>query len=263
MLEPLWQLLKRLTTLSELDVIKMQKKIVASSRLVALVAVFAALNVISDSFMILPEYSSGVWSSWNFLLEPITGIALGPLLGFAATLTGVMVGHYILFIDIYEFVFTIGAPIGAMVSALLFKGRWKPVLAFYVVSLAAYFMSPVAWQLPLWGMWDTYVVFSLLLMSILLIEKGWWRSEPKKLPLVLAVAALVGLEADVLFRIFILVPMQGYSFFYGWDAGFLQSVWTLGAVLTPIKVALSTVATVIIGQPLLRVLRKVEFHSNH
>lgn len=241
----------------------MLKKRVISSQLVALVAVFAALNVISDSFMSLPEYPSGVWFSWNFLLEPITGIVLGPLLGFAATLTGVMVGHYILFIDIYEFVFTIGAPIGAMVSALLFKGRWKPVLVFYVAAFAAYFMSPVAWQLPLWGMWDTYIAFALLLISILLIRKGWWRSESNKLPLILAVAALVGLEADVLFRIFILVPMQGYSFFYGWDAGFLQSVWTIGAILTPIKATLSTIATVIIGQPLLRVLRKVESHGNH
>lgn len=235
----------------------MHKKKVVSSQLVAVVVVFAALNVITDSFGGLP--SSGVWFSWNFMIEPLTGIVLGPLFGFASTFIGVMVGHYILFIDIYEFVFTIGAPIGVAISALLFKGNWKPVLLFYVVTFAAYFMSPVAWQLPLWGMWDTYIALMLLLVSILLIEKGWWRRQSKRLPFVLAVTAFVGLEADVLFRIFLLVPMQGYMFFYGWDAAFLQSIWTAGAILTPIKVTLSIIATVIIGQPLLRVLEKVRF----
>ena len=75
----------------------------------------------------------------------------------------------------------------------------------------------------------------------------------------LAVTAFVGLEADVLFRIFLLVPMQGYMFFYGWDAAFFHSIWTAGAILTPKKVTLSIIATVIIGQPLLRVLEKVRF----
>jgi hypothetical protein len=241
----------------------MQKKTVISSQIIALVAVFAALNVISDSIAILPEYSYGVWLSWNFLLEPITGITLGPLLGFAASLTGVMVGHYILLIDVYEFVFTIGAPIGAAMAALLLKGRWKPVLLFYGALFTAYFASPVAWQLPIWGMWDTYLAFIMLTFSIALIKKGLWRLSNEKLFAVLGVSAFVGLEADVLFRIFILVPMQTYSYFYGWDAAFLQSVWTLGAILTPLKASLATLATMIIGPPLLNLVKQIKFSGNH
>lgn len=308
----------------------MQKRKTSATQLVAIVAVFAALNVITDSFMSLPVFPSGVWYSWNFLIMPITGIVLGPLLGFAATFIGVMIGHSIYFIDAYEFLFTIGAPIGVAVSALLYKGKWKPVLAYYTTLFTAYFITPVAWQLPLWGMWDTYIAFAILIATAFLIKKGLWKPEtlahvslPKRqmiglsgafgtiitilaiytalqpklfnitivlifaeliswiffmvtlfivygavpssarILLILAVAAFVGLEADVLFRIFVFIPGQTYRFFYGWDVETLKVIWTSGAVITPIKVALSTIATVAIGHPLIKALRKAGLSTSH
>jgi hypothetical protein len=239
----------------------MQKRTLRASQIVAIVAVFAALNVITDSFGGLP--SSGVWYSWNFLIEPLTGIVLGPLSGFAATFLGVMIGHYIYFIDAYEFLFTIGAPIGTAISALLYKGKWKPVLAYYTALFTVYFATPVAWQLPIWGMWDTYIAFATLIIAILLIKKGVWKHESKKLPLILVVAAFVGLEADVLFRIFVFIPCQTYTIFYGWDVETLQLIWGSGAVITPLKVAFSTLTTVVVGHPLIKALRKARFWSNH
>ncbi len=239
----------------------MQKRKTSATKLVAIVAVFAALNVVTDSFGGLP--SSGVWYSWNFLIEPLTGIVLGPLLGFAATFIGVMTGHWIYFIDAYEFLFTIGAPIGVAVSALLFKGKWKPVLAYYTTLFTAYFITPVARQLPLWGMWDTYIAFAVLVAVIFLIKKDLWKHEREKLPLILAITAFVGLEADVLFRIFLLIPCQTYRLFYGWDIATLQYVWGGGAIITPIKVAVSTIAAVAIGHPLIKTLRKANFLIHH
>lgn len=235
----------------------MQKRKLRASQTVAIVAVFAALNVITDSFGGLP--SSGIWYSWNFLIEPLAGIVLGPLLGFAATFMGVMIGHYIYFIDAYEFLFAIGVPIGATISALLYKGKWKPVLCYYTILLLAYFITPVAWQIPLWGMWDTYIAFATLIAIIFLIKKNLWKHQLKKLPFILAVAAFVGLEADVLFRIFILIPCQTYRLFYGFDVETLQIIWGSGAIITPIKVAISTITTTIIGQPLIKTLRKADF----
>jgi len=239
----------------------MQKRKITKAQTVAIVAVFAALNVITDSFGGLP--SSGIWSSWNFLMEPLTGIILGPLLGFAATVMGVMIGHYIYFRDAYEFLFTMGAPIGAAVSALLFRGKWKPVLGYYTILFAAYFLTPVAWQLPFWGMWDTYIAFAILLVVIFLIKKGLWKHESTRLPIVLAVIAFVGLEADVLFRIFVFIPCQTYRLFYGLNVEDLQYIWGSGAIITPIKVALSSIATVTIGHPLLETLRKAGLLIHH
>lgn len=300
----------------------MKKRELIASQTVAIVAVFAALNVVTDSFGGLP--SSGVWYSWNFMIEPLTGIVLGPLLGFAGTFIGVMIGHYIYIIDAYEFLFTIGAPIGAAISALLYKGKWKPVLAYYATMFAAFFVTPVAWQLPIWGMWDTYIAFAILIFAVVLIKRDFWKQEtrislPKKqmvwlsgavcaivttltmytalqsklfditiilifvelvsciffiftlfivydavsisarIPFILAVAAFVGLEADVLFRIFVLIPGQTYRLFYGFDVETLKIIWGSGAIITPMKVALSTIATVVIGHPLIKALKKAGF----
>ncbi len=234
----------------------MLKRKLRTSQIVAVVAVFAALNVVTDSFSGFP--SSGIWYSWNFLIEPLTGIILGPLLGFSATFTGVMIGHYIYFIDLYEFLFTIGAPIGASVSALMFKGRLKPVVAYYIALLATYSLTPIAWELPFWGMWDTYAAF-LLIISVFLIKKRLTQNDSKSVSFTLAIAAFVGLEADVLFRIVLLVPGQTYRFFYGWDIETLKVIWGSGALITPLKVGLSTIAAVVIGHPLVKTLRKAGF----
>ena len=232
------------------------------SQFLALVAIFASINVISDSFMSLPEFPSGVWYSWNFLIAALTGIVLGPFAGFAATFVGVMIGHYIYFIDSYEFLFTIGAPIGAMFSGFLFRRVWKPALVYYAALFAAFFATPIIWQLPFWGMWDTYLAFAILLATIVMITKGLWDYAPKRLPFVLAFSAFIGLEADVLFRIFIFVPCQTYHIFYGFGVEALQLIWTVGAIGTPIKVAIATLFTVVAGYPLIKVLKKANLLSD-
>ena len=234
----------------------MWKEKIDKSQMIALVAIFAALNVATDSIASLPEFPSGVWYSWNFLIVPLTAIVLGPLLGSAATFIGVMVGHYVYFIDAYEFLFTVGAPVGAAASALLFAGKWKPVLVYYTVLFAAFLATPVAWQLPPWGMWDTYLAFALLLASTILIQKGLWKPEQRMLPLILILSAYVGLEADVLFRVFLFVPCRTYSLFYGFDTATLQVIWSGAALITPIKAILSAAITAIVGYPLIRTLRK-------
>lgn len=229
-----------------------------ASQFVALVALFAALNVVSDSIMSMPEMPSGVWYSWNFIMEPITGIVLGPFTGFLATFIGVMIGHYIYFIDVYEFLFTVGAALGAMFSGLLFRGRWKLALVYYIALLIAYFASPIAWQLPIWGMWDTYLGGAVLIFIVWMIRKGSWEIQLKKrLFYALALCAFVGLEADVLFRIFVFIPCQTYQFFYGFDVEALGLIWITGAVMTPVKVAMSTFATAIIVPPLIKTIARM------
>lgn len=227
------------------------------SQFVSLVAVFAALNVVSDSLMGPPEFTSGVWYSWIYLVAPITGILIGPYAGFLSTFIGVMSGHFIYPREPYEFLFTFGAPIGAMVSGFMFRGKWKKVLLYYTVLIAIYFATPVAWQLPLWGMWDVYVAYVLLLIvAVLMVKRGPWKLESKGLLCAIATSAFIGLEADILFRIFILVPGQTYWLFYGWTTEVLVGIWGTGAVITPIKVAISTLVTTTVGLPLVRSIRK-------
>ena len=229
------------------------------SLFVSLVAVFAALNVVCDSVIGIPQFEYGVWWSWIFLIEPITGIVLGPYVGFLSTFIGVMIGHFIYFRGAPEFLFTIGASVGAMISGLLFRGKWKTVFAYYTVLFIAYFASPVAWQLPIWGMWNTYLAYAgLCTAAFILTKKKTWKPESKRF--LYPLYAFIGLEADILFRIFLLVPCQTYRLIYGWPIQVLQWAWMLGAAVTPVQVALSAlVVTPLIGMPLIKLLRKVGF----
>ncbi len=231
------------------------------SSFVALIAVFAAFNIVCDSLVgPLPDISS-VWRSWIFIAEPMNGILLGPEASFLSTLIGVMVGHSVYFRNSEEFLFTIGAPIGATISSLIFRGKWKIAIIYYLVLLGAFFLTPASWQLPFWGMWDVYLAFAWLLVSVVAMKK-WkdlWntKSDGMKLLYVVALCTFVGLEADVLFRIFILVPCQTYRSIFGWDIGALQSIWTFGAVETSIKAVSSTVISMIVTTPIIKIVQKM------
>lgn len=236
------------------------KKLKESS-FVSLIAVFAAFNIVCDSLMGPPLPSSGVWYSWIFMSESINGIILGPYAGFFSSFIGVMVGHSIYFRGSPEFLFTLGAPIGAMISSLIFMGKWKIALIYYLALLGAFFITPVSWQLPFWGMWDVYLAFGCLLFLIVVMKKrkSFWdtKSTGVRLLHIVALCTFIGLEADVLFRIFILVPCQTYQIIYALDVSELQLWWAIGAVETSTKAALSTLVTMMVASPIIKAVRKM------
>ena len=223
-------------------------------RILPLIIIFASLNVVCDSLVGLPQFSSGVWYSWIFIIEPITGIILGTYAGLLSTVIGVMIGHFIYFRGFHEFLFTIGAPIGTMVSGLIFRGKWKTVFIYYTALLVAYFITPIAWQLPIWGMWNTYFAY-LCLVILTTLGRNVLKLESNKPSYALALSAFIGLEADILFRIFIFIPCQTYQLFYGFTVEALQLIWLTAAFVTPVQVAMSALATVILGPPVIKALK--------
>jgi hypothetical protein len=231
------------------------------SLFVSLIAVFAAFNIVCDSLMGPFLDISGVWYSWIFIAEPINGIILGPYTGFLSSFIGVMIGHSIYFRGSPEFLFTLGAPIGAMISGFIFRGKWKIALIYYLALLGAFFVTPVSWQLPFWGMWDVYVAFGCLLFLIVATKKwkSLWNTKSTRVRLlyIVALCTFIGLEADVLFRIFILIPCQTYQIIYGWDATMLQPIWAAGAIETSTKAALSTLVSMMVTPPIIKAVRKM------
>jgi hypothetical protein len=212
-----------------------------NSKRIALITLFATLTAILDSIPGIPQFGSGVWYGWVFLIEPIVGFILGPFNGFLSVLIGVLIGHYIYFREPYEFIFTLGAPIGAMISGMLFRGNKKFPLLFFSLLLFSYFLTPISFDLPLWGIWDVLLAFGLLLTIVLIkIE----RIRP-------VFSAFIGLESDVLFRIFLFVPLQTYKIFYGFNLELMKKIWIAAAFITPIQVGLSLFFT-ILAFPLLK-----------
>ncbi|MEM2691145.1 MAG: hypothetical protein QXS01_03495 [Candidatus Bathyarchaeia archaeon] len=64
----------------------------------------------------------------------------------------------------------------------------------------------------------------------------WDTDSKKRLIYILALSVFIGLEADILFRVFIFVPCQTYNLFYGIEVRGLKAIWALGGVETPIFV---------------------------
>lgn len=221
------------------------------SRFVSKVALFTALTAVLDA-VIIPQLSSGVWFGLVYLIVPTTGILLGPWMGFISTMTGVFVGHSISPRGLEEFLFTLGAPIGALMSGFLYQKRWTPLFGFFTVLLLSYFLTPITHVLPFWGMWDVYIAYLLLLFGIGIIQlrSKWWENNWVRYGL----SAFIGLESDVLFRIFLFIPVGTYQTIYGLPEEILASIWVAGALITPIKVAVSTLLTTFIA-PRLNILR--------
>jgi hypothetical protein len=231
------------------------------SKWISLIVVFTALGVIAD-VLVTPNFSAGVWFGWILLIYPISGIILGPYGGFVSTLMAVLLGHWMVPREtIYEFVYTLGAPFGSMMTGFMFRGEWKKVLTYYSILLVFYFITPLSWNLPFWGMWDIYVALIILVFSGAIITiRG--KNEIRRFSQ-FGVSAFIGLEADVLLRIFILVPMGTYNIFFGLTPELLVAIWAVPApLITPFKVLLSTFFTTMIGPSIERFVMLVKPHDD-
>lgn len=229
------------------------------SRIVAYLALFIALVTVFDIIPMPPVFYGGIWDSWIFLLAPLIGVLLGPLLGLTAIGLGSLLGHIIYFRNPFELLFMFGAAVGTACSALIFQRRWKPVLVIYTVLLATYFLFPVTWLLPLIGIWDILLAYGLLLLFSLLISREWWpKNRQPSVWLLLLFSSIIGLEADILFRVFLLVPGQTYWLFYGLTPEALYWLWLTAGIVTPTKVAIGALFTVTVGFSLLHLLPRTD-----
>lgn len=230
------------------------------ARRLSSIIMMAALGVVFDA-VVTPGFSGGVWYGLIFLMSPIAGIILGPLDGFSSTLIAVMVGHTLNPRDIFEYVFTFGAPVGSLISGYIYRGRVKYVLLYYSILFFAYFLNPVSWYLPVWGMWDTLAVYMLIFVLMILYRKSSFREKfTSNRRLIYAVSALIGLEADILFRIFLFIPCQTYWLFYGFTWETLYAIWAVPApLITPIKVFISTVFAATLGPTIEKAYRWSRF----
>lgn len=208
-----------------------------------------------DAIPILPGFNSGVWDSWVFLISPLIGIVLGPVGGAISVTCGSIVGHLVYFRDPFELLFMFGASVGAAVAGLVYEQRWREAFAVYTVLLVAYFVTPVTWSLPLWGIWDTLSTY--LLLIVIVFYRALRGESPSSLNYrrtVLVLSALFGLEADILTRIFFFIPCQTYWLFYGLTSEQLVPIWMVAGIVTPLKVLMSMIVTVLVGGPLLQAL---------
>ena len=222
------------------------------SRSITFVAIFAAMVAVLDSIPMLPAFYVGIYDSWGFMLSPLIGILLGPIYGAVSVLIGGFVGHVVFpRPDVMELLYMLGGPIGAGIAGLAYQQKWKPVFSIYSLMLVGYFLTPVTWSLSLLGIWDVLVGFGILLFVTLLANINKANRFLNSSYIRLVLGSVIGLEADILVRIFILIPGQMWWAYYGIPLEALQLLWLTAGIVTPIKVAVATIATVGIGKALL------------
>ncbi|MFW9768612.1 MAG: hypothetical protein ACFFF9_13970 [Candidatus Thorarchaeota archaeon] len=232
-----------------------------SSRTVAFLAVFTAMIAILDVIPTIPGFYAGIWDSWPFLLAPIVGILLGPYLGALSVGLGSLIGHMIFIrADPTELLFMWGLALGAAVAGFVYQKKWLPVLGIYTAMLTGYFIYPVTWELPLWGIWDILIGYGIVLIFSFMTVRGLLSNiTERKRVLLLLFSTVIALETDILFRVLVLVPGQVYWFIYGWTPSYLAFIWSAAGFITPIKVAVAAFVSVTLG---LQLLRSLERHGD-
>ena len=234
------------------------------SRSITFTAIFAAMIAVLDSIPMIPGFYGGIWDSWGFMLSPIIGILLGPVYGAISVGLGGLVGHLVYFRDPIELLFMLGAPVGAGIAGLAYQQRWRFVFAIYSLLLLGYFITPVTWFLSLLGIWDVLVGFVIVLVVTVISN----LNKPGRKPLSstnskLILATVIGLESDILVRIFILISGQIYWIYYAMPLEVLQGLWLVAGIITPIKVIVAALATIAVGQSLIRHFQEQNLDSNN
>ncbi|MBS7644928.1 MAG: hypothetical protein QXR65_05425 [Candidatus Bathyarchaeia archaeon] len=228
----------------------MKGKAASTSLIVSSTASIAALHALLS---VMP----GVWRRWSIVLEPLEGFVAGPMGGVAAAFAGALAGR-ILKPDAFpvENFFGFAEGIGALGAGLLAKGRWRPVAFLYAILFAAFLVHPVARVVPLWTLWDIYLAFTTLLVSGLLFKAVLNRRDPKGLPIRVGVTAFVAVELDVLFRIFMLIPLGLYRL-YPIPLELMPEIFIAGAFTTPLEAGYTVVVCGVVGPAVLLALDKI------
>ena len=227
----------------------MKEGSVSRSVLISLIATLAALHSILS---VMP----GVWRRWSIVMEPLEGLIAGPMGGAAAAFVGALVGR-VLKPDAFliENFFGFAEGIGALGAGFLAKGRWKPVAIVYIILLGAFLVHPVAKIVPLWTLWDIYLAFIALIVVGLLFKGIFVRRDPKGLPFRIGFIAFIAVELDVLFRIFMLIPLGLYKLF-PIPLELMPEIFIAGAFTTPLEAGYTVVISSIIGSAVLIALDK-------
>ncbi len=94
----------------------------------------------------------------------------------------------------------------------------------------------------------------MIIFSLFCILNLWEKLDSQDKRAILLFATIIGLEADVLFRVFILIPGQTYELFYGLSLEALQLLWWSAGFIIPMKIFMATIVGLTIGISLLRAL---------
>jgi hypothetical protein len=219
---------------------------------VSIVAVLAALHIVLSYF---PPFVG--FRRMSIVLEPMEGIIGGPYLGFLAATIGWIGGRFVRPDSFWiENLFGIAEAVGALGAGFLATRKWYLTAGIYGALLLAFLAHPLARQIPLWTLWDTYLGFMAVFVTAFFVRRI--RDDKpiaSRLVPAIALVAFVSVELDVMVRVFMLT-VGGLYQLYPIPVGLLAGVFIMGAFQTPLEAAFCVLASTLIGVPALIALEK-------
>jgi hypothetical protein len=219
---------------------------------VTVVAVLAALHIVLSYAPPLVGFRR-----MSIALEPLEGVIAGPYLGFLAAVIGWIGGRFIRPDSIWiENLFGIAEAVGALGAGFLISRKWYLTAAIYAFLLLTFLAHPLAGQIPLWTLWDTYLGFMAIFAAAFFVRRiGDRKSNASRLVPAIALIAFVSAELDVAVRVFMLI-VGGLYQVYPIPTSLLAGIFVAGAFQTPIEAAYCVLGSIVIGVPALVALEK-------
>jgi len=164
--------------------------------------------------------------------------------------------------DIFWMFGIIAEPVSVLMTGLLAKAKWRPVVAIYAIMLSAYLIHPFGRALPLWTILD--ILFGLILIyPAARFSRNLFGDDVKRLTIALILISFVCTVTDSLVRVFLLVPCGLYTLFPNVFTGFtgLYLIFVGAAVDSYIEDFLVVIVTFLVGVPLL--ISILKFRHGH
>jgi hypothetical protein len=218
----------------------------------SVVAVLAALHIVLSYF---PPFVG--FRRMSIFLEPMEGIIGGPYLGFLAATIGWIGGRFVRPDGFWiENLFGIAEAVGALGAGFLVARKWYLTAGIYGALLLAFLAHPLARQIPLWTLWDTYLGFMAVFIAAFLVRRMRdGKSSTSRLVPSVAVIAFVSVELDVMVRVFMLI-VGGLYQLYPIPVGLLAGIFIAGAVQTPLEAVFCVLGSTLVGVPVLIAIEK-------
>jgi hypothetical protein len=224
---------------------------------VSVVAVLAALHIVLSYF---PPFVG--FRRMSILIEPMEGIIAGPYLGFLAAAVGWIGGRFVRPDSFWiENLFGIAEAVGALGAGFLVSRKWYLTAGIYGALLVVFLVHPLARQIPLWTLWDTYLGFMAVFVAAFFVRRiRDDKTIASRLLPAIALVAFVSVELDVMVRVFMLT-VGGLYQLYPIPVSLLAGIFIAGAFQTPLEAAFCVLASTLVGVPVLIALEKSKMLS--
>ncbi|MCX8150945.1 MAG: hypothetical protein N3D85_05555 [Candidatus Bathyarchaeota archaeon] len=238
------------------------------TKLIAVVAIFSALYTVLRLLQTIPMIGiEGGRFSLSDMIAPIYGVILGPYVGGASVIFGsflaIALGRPVSFM----FLDFLPAFVNCVALGFLMKRKWLPVVALNALLLVIFMVNPLTTVFINVGgvaipfAWLHIVAFAVLVSPLGYKAGGWVESlRSTRLTAGLGILAFVGtmmqhLTGNILTEVVrgqIMGVMTPASFDLMWNAVFFVYPWERLMLI---------ILAVVVGVPLVRVLKKSFFSS--